>query len=266
MNIRPLFLVTVLTILCYGLSSTSSKIESGPKLTKEEVLNAMYEQLSDYCFSSLYDGSAYSVFKEYHYYNLFFRSEFPDLVIYNGRSCPGYESNSVDFFEFQQGKLVKFFWFSGQLLRWNGKQFRIHHSPCCAEIIDAIVDFDFNWNSETRVLQRESHIFILDDLPLETMEEIIETKHKNSVVSDSLVCFYGLYGGVDQLTHSSLMERKLIVLGEGSPYEIIEFNHRKGFQLIRFIAHVEDMNQIRVFIYEHLLKSQTVWIYAWIED
>ncbi len=265
MNVRSVLFLIILTIFSYGLSSTSSKKESGPKLTKDEVLKAMYEQLSDYCYSYLHDGSEYSDFKEYHYYNLSFRSEFPHLVIYNGRTCPGFESNLVEFFDFHNGQLDKFFWFTGQLLRWKKNQFRIHHSPCCAEIIDAIVDFEFSKDSINKIIQHESHLFF-DNFPLEKMEELISAKHISAKVNDSLVCYYTTNSEIHPHLPSSFQNRKLMVLNSGSSYEVIESIHAEGLKFIRCRINADNMNQIRVPIYEHLVKSQTVWIYGWIED
>jgi hypothetical protein len=265
MKISTVLIALILLILFFGLSATSLNEDSQTKLTKEEVLRAMYEQLSDYCHSSLHDGSDFSDFKEYHQNNLSFRSEYPDLVIYNGRICPGFETNSVEFFDFQAGKLNKFFWFTGQLLRWDENQFRIHHSPCCADFIEAIVDFELNWKSDTLIWQRESYIFF-DEIPLETMEVIIEANTNKKIVTDSLFCLFGLYTEIEEYRYSSLNACKLIVFEPGQSYETIEFSHRKGFQLIRFTANPKILEQIRFPIYEHLTKSQTVWLYAWIQS
>lgn len=264
MKISSFLLAFILTILSCGLSSTSSHENSEPKLTKEEVLKAMYKQLSEFCFSIDKDSSEYSVFKEYHYYNLSFHSDFPNLVIYNGRSCPGYESNFVDFFDFQQVKLTSVFWFTGQLLRWNGNQFRIHHSPCCAEIIDAIVDFEFSKDTINKIIQRESHLFF-DNFPLEKMEEIISAKHISAKVNDSLVCYYTINSEIHPHLPSSFQNRKLMVLNSGSSYEVIESIQIEGLKFIRFRVNKENMSQILVSIYDRLLNSQTVWFYAWIE-
>lgn len=159
-----------------------------------------------------------------HYYetqeSLFALFSFVDIdkdgdeeVVFNGRQCPGFESESVIIYSKKNGQYERVVWYDGRIVFWEDNEMIVYSYPCCAMIENILIKLEIKQNSIEEkfslTFYYNEHYKIFPDRPRES-DNLIPTELKRtkdySLKSSSKVS----YLPQDTLLRKMLFEDNLI--------------------------------------------------------
>jgi hypothetical protein len=235
--------------------------------SKEKALEFLFRNPNHYCGSKNFGITDSIYFSGYHSKNIHLIDIDNDKdfdIIYDGKTCPGFESGTVNIYLNDSGTYKQILNESGTIIRadWKKNQFliSIHDYPCCSGIQNTITNYEYDKLNKRFNKTRIDFFASCQLYDKEHIPERINHPQNFSCVQDSVYMRW-LSSSARHCSNSNFDDKLYVVLSKKSAGELlyISDDHQWGFVVVKY------SKNIRVSGTDLPERSSTsIYLYGWI--